>query len=152
MDQSRRNLLKSAAKGSLVLLTTSTLLPLLTSCKKYIQKQEQNALEAAVTNGQWYVTGYEQNDSDITASFSGYLFKFDANNTVSGIKGNVSASGQWSDNINNRTITANFPGAAAPLVYLNATWTITDSYTDSVAARSVDTVDHITNFLQLKKQ
>jgi hypothetical protein len=124
----------------------------LLSCKKYIQKQEQNALEAVVTNGQWYVAGYEQNNSNMTASFSGYLFKFDANNTVTGTLGNASVTGQWSDNINARTVTANFPGAAAPLVYLNETWTITDSYTDSVSAKYVDTVNHTTNFLQLKKQ
>src|SRR5579871_5454843 len=128
------------------------LILLLFSCKKYVQKQEQNALEAVVTNGLWYVTGYEQNDSDITASFSGYLFKFDANNTVTGTLGNVSVSGQWSDNINARTVTANFPGASPPLVYLNETWTITDSYTDSVSAKCVDTVNHTTNILQLKKQ
>jgi hypothetical protein len=128
------------------------LLVLLFSCKKYIQKQEQNALEAEVTNGYWYVTGYEQNGSDITSSFSGYLFKFATNNTVTGTDGNVSATGQWTDNIGARTITANFPGATAPLVYLNEIWTITDSYTDSVSARSVDTVNHTTNILQLKKQ
>ncbi|HEV2480148.1 MAG TPA: hypothetical protein VGS79_10785 [Puia sp.] len=122
------------------------------SCKKYIQKQEQNALEAVVTNGLWYVTGYEQNDSNITASFSGYLFKFDANNTVTATLGTASTSGQWSDNINARTVTANFPGATVPLVYLNEIWTITDSYTDSVSARCVDTVNHTTNILQLKKQ
>jgi len=127
------------------------LLLLLLSCKKYIQKQEQNALEAVVTNGQWYVSGYKQNDSDITASFSGYLFKFDANNTVTGTLGTTSSSGQWSDNISARTVTANFPGAAAPLVYLNETWTITDSYTDSVSAKAVDAVSHTTNILQLKK-
>ncbi|HXB05735.1 MAG TPA: hypothetical protein VNW04_01430 [Puia sp.] len=122
------------------------------SCKKYIQKQEQNAAESIITNGYWYVSGYKQNDSDITAAFSGYLFKFDANNTVTGTKGNSSASGQWSDNIVNRTITANFPGAAAPLVYLNEVWTIKDSYSDSVSATSADTINHTTNILQLKKQ
>jgi hypothetical protein len=133
-------------------LLIAGLLLLLFSCKKYIQKQEQNALEAVVTNGLWYVSGYEQNDSDITSSFSGYLFKFDANNTVTGTLGNVSVTGQWSDNISARTVTANFPGAAAPLVYLNETWTITDSYTDSVSAKAVDIVNHTTNILQLKKQ
>ena len=122
------------------------------SCKKYVQKQEQKAAESAITNGYWYVTGYKQNDSDITAAFSGYLFKFDADNTVTGTKGNVSATGQWSDNIVNRTITTNFPGATAPLMYLNEVWIIKDSYTDSVSANSKDTVNHTTNILQLKKQ
>jgi hypothetical protein len=134
------------------LVPIAALLLLLYSCKKYIQHQEQNALEAIVTNGEWYVSGYEQNDSNITAAFSGYLFKFDANNTVLGTLGATSVTGQWSDNINARTITSNFPGATTPLVYLNETWTITDGYTDSVSAKSIDTVNHTTNILQLKKQ
>ena len=122
------------------------------SCKKFIQQQEEKEAENIVTNGLWYVSGYEQNDSDITASFSGYLFKFDANNTVTATNGTLSATGQWSDNIAALTITTEFPGASAPLVDLNETWKITDSYTDSVAATSTDTLLHTTNILQLKKQ
>ena len=121
------------------------------SCKKYIQQQEKNAVLSIMTNGLWYVSGYKQNDSDITASFSGYLFKFDANNTVTGTKANVSVKGQWSADIASRTIVADFPGAGDPLVLLNKTWTIKDSYTDSVSAWSIDTIKHTTNILQLKK-
>src|ERR1700748_2030110 len=124
---------------------------LLFSCKKLIQQQEEKEAEKIVTNGLWYVSGYEQNDSDITASFSGYLFKFDNNSTVTGTRNDSSVQGQWSVNINAKTITANFPGAGDPLDKLNETWLITDSYTDSVSARSTDTVNHTSNILQLKK-
>jgi hypothetical protein len=137
---------------TLLSILASGLILFFVSCKKYIQKQEENAAVSAMTNGYWYVSGYTQDGNDSTAAFSGYLFKFDANNTVTGTKGNVSVTGQWSDNIVARTITANFPGAAAPLVYLNETWTIKDSYTDSVSARCIDTVTHQANALQLKKQ
>src|ERR1700691_5892715 len=99
------------------------------SCKKFVEKQEEKAVEAILTDGDWYVSGYEQNDSNITASFSGYLFKFDANNTVTATNGTLSATGQWSDNIAALTITTDFPGASAPLADLNETWKITDSYT-----------------------
>lgn len=125
---------------------------LLGSCKKLIEKKAENAVLSIMTNGYWYVSGYKQNDSDITASFSGYLFKFDANNTVTGTKSNISVTGQWAANIANRTITSNFPGAADPVGLLNATWTIRDSYTDSVSAWSIDTVKSVLNILQLKKQ
>ena len=128
------------------------LLVLFFSCKKLIQQQEEKAAEAIVTNGLWYVSGYEQNDSDITASFSGYLFKFDNNSTVTGTRNDSSVQGEWSVNISAKTITANFPGAGAPLDKLNETWLITDSYTDSVSATSTDTVNHTSNILQLKKQ
>ena len=139
-------------KRSLLLIVTSGLILFFSSCKKYLQKQAENQAVSIMTNGYWFVSGYKQNDSDITAAFSGYLFKFDADNTVTGTKGNVSVTGQWSDNIVARTITANFPGAVAPVVYLNETWTIKDSYTDSVSAKCTDTVNHTINILQLKKQ
>jgi hypothetical protein len=126
---------------------------LLASCKKLIQNQEQKAVISDVTNGLWYVTGYEQNDSNITAAFSGYLFKFDANNTVTGILNNTdSVQGDWLVNITARTITSDFPGAGYPLNQLNETWYVDDSYTDSVSAQCTDTVNHTTNYLQLKKQ
>jgi hypothetical protein len=127
-------------------------LVLFLSCKKFIQKQEEKAVVSDVTNGLWYVSGYEQNDSNITASFSGYLFKFDANNTVTAIYNNDSVQGDWAVNISARTITADFSGAAAPLVNLNETWLITDSYSDSVSATSTDTIRNTSNILQLKKQ
>jgi hypothetical protein len=126
---------------------------LLVSCKKFIQNQEQKAVISDVTDGLWYVTGYEQNDSNITAAFSGYVFKFDANNTVTGILDNTdSVQGEWLVNVNARTITSDFPGAGYPLDQLNETWYVTDSYTDSVSATSTDTVYHTSNILQLKKQ
>ena len=122
------------------------------SCKKYVQQQEKNAALAIITDGLWYVSGYQQNDSDITASFSGYLFKFDANSTVTGTKNSVSTPGVWSVDIASQSITTSFPTAGDPLKKLNETWKITDSYTDSVSARSTDTVDHSSNILQLRKQ
>ena len=125
---------------------------LLVSCKKFIQNQEQKAVISDVTNGLWYVTGYEQNDSNITAAFSGYLFKIDADNTVTGIMNGDSVQGEWLVNVNARTITSDFPGAGYPLSQLNETWYVSDSYTDSVSATSTDTVNHTSNILQLKKQ
>ena len=127
-------------------------LVLFLSCKKFIEKQEEKAIESDVTDGLWYVSGYEQNDSDITASFSGYLFKFDTNNTVTALYSSDSVQGDWTVDISARTITADFPGAAAPLINLNEIWLITDSYTDSVSATSTDTIRHTSNILQLKKQ
>ncbi len=122
------------------------------SCKKYVQKQEEKVVLSIMTSGQWIVSGYRQNDSDLTASFSNYLFKFNAGNTVTATKTSLIVEGQWQDDISTRTITADFPGAADPLDLLNKTWTITDSYADSVAARSTDTIAHTLNILQLKKQ
>jgi hypothetical protein len=124
----------------------------LSSCKKYIQQQEENAIVSAVTNGLWYVKDYVQNDSDITSTFSGYLFKFDADGTVTGTKDSLSVKGTWSANVGARTISSNFPAAGLPLRNLNETWKITDSYTNFVVANSQDSVYATSNVLQLQQQ
>ena len=51
--------------------------------------------------------------------------------------------------ISAKSITSNFPAASYPLNILNYTWIITDSYTDSVAARTA--VDSSFNILNLHK-
>jgi hypothetical protein len=120
------------------------------SCKKYVQQQEQNALENVITNGVWVVTRYLVNGTDITPSFSGYVFQFQSNGTVTGTKGTSSSSGTWSGDFNAKTITSDFSSAGDPLDRLNAVWKITDSYVDSVAAMTV--TDTSTNVLNLHKQ
>src|ERR1700733_3125100 len=117
-------------------------LVLLFSCKKIVQQQEQKAALAVITDGLWYVSGYQENGVNITSSFSGYLFKFDANSTVTATKNSVATAGAWSVDIASQSIMANFPVANDTLKKLNETWKITDSYTDSVSAVSNDTIIH----------
>jgi hypothetical protein len=120
------------------------------SCKKYVQQQEQNALVAMITNGSWIVTRYIENGTDISSSFSGYVFQFSTNGTVAGTNGSTVVNGTWSGDINTKTITSNFPSAGDPVDKLNAVWKITDSYPDSVAANT--TINSTTNILNLHKK
>jgi len=121
------------------------------SCKKFIQQQEEKAVMNIITNGYWHVEQYVKNDSDVTASFSGYLFKFDANGTVTGTKDTVSWKGTWAPNADARTISSNFPSAPSPVSLLNGLWKIKDSGTDFVLATYTDTVLNTSNILRLKK-
>lgn len=139
-------------KRLLFLLTLATALLWQSSCKKFIQKQEEQAAMAIITQGVWYVQYYQRGDSNITASFSGYLFKFSDNSTVMGASGSTSVQGTWNVDISTRSITADFPTAGYPVNRLNATWRITDSYSDSVVARNIDTASRTTNILHLKKK
>ena len=120
------------------------------SCKKYIEQQKQQALENAITDGTWIVTRYLENGTDITPSFSGYVFKFNTNGTVTGTNASDVVNGTWSGDISTKTINSDFPSATTPIDKLNAVWTITDSYTDSVAAKA--TINSNTNILNLHKQ
>ncbi|HVU58019.1 MAG TPA: hypothetical protein VHD83_23320 [Puia sp.] len=122
------------------------------SCKKLIEQQAEKAIMNIITNGNWYVNQYIQGSTDITANFSGYLFKFDANGTVTGTKNSVSDIGTWSPDVNARTITSGFPSAAPPVSLLNGIWKIKDSGTDFVLATYTDTTSQTPNTLRLQKQ
>jgi hypothetical protein len=132
------------------LYLTLLLLVLSSGCKKYVQTQEQNVLVSLVTSGTWRVTGYKDYlNNNLTDSFSGYSFQFNQNGTVYGILNSSPTNGTWSANVQSKSITSNFPVSTLPLSLLNHVWTITDSYPDSVAARSL--VDTGYNILNLHK-
>ncbi|HLA57169.1 MAG TPA: hypothetical protein VK622_00335 [Puia sp.] len=117
------------------------------SCKKFIEQQQQNAIVDLVTKGQWRITGYIDHQTDtLTNDFAGYLFQFYENGTVYGVKFGQQTNGTWSADVSKKSITSNFPTASYPISLLNHTWTITDSYTDSVAAKTpADTAFNILN-------
>ncbi|HCL83040.1 MAG TPA: hypothetical protein DIC22_03650 [Chitinophagaceae bacterium] len=135
---------------TLLIISLLVLLLIPFSCKKYIQQQEQNALVKLVTNGTWRITGYMDHQvTNLTDSFAGYSFQFNQNGTLYGTRYGQQSNGTWSADINNKTITSSFPSASYPITLLNHTWTITDSYTDSVAAKT--SVDSSYNILNLHK-
>ncbi len=119
------------------------------SCKKFIQQQKENALIDLVTSGTWRVSRYMDHQTNITDSFAGYVFQFKSNGTVDGKLGGQTTPGTWTADVNARTIQSKFMNAGDPLKKLNYTWKVTDSYPDSVSARTV--VDSSTNFLELHK-
>ena len=120
------------------------------SCKKYVQQQEQNYIVSIVTNGTWRITGYLDHQTfNLTDSFAGYAFQFNQNNTLYGTRFGQQTNGTWTVNLIAKSITTNFPLATYPITLLNHTWIITDSYTDSVAAKAA--VDTSFNILNLHK-
>jgi hypothetical protein len=120
------------------------------SCKKFIQQQEQNYIVDLVTKGTWRITGYQDHQiNNITDSFAGYAFQFNKNNTLYGTRYGQQTNGTWTVDISKKSITTNFPSAVYPITKLNYTWIITDSYTDSVAAKAA--VDSSFNILNLHK-
>ena len=142
--------MKPMKRSTLYIIFFLFLFTITFSCKKFIQQQEQNAIVDLVTKGQWRVTGYIDHQTDtLTNDFAGYLFQFNENGTVYGVKFGQQTNGTWSADVSKKSITSNFPTASYPITLLNHTWTITDSYTDSVAAKTP--VDSSFNILNLHK-
>jgi hypothetical protein len=79
-----------------------------------------------MTNGQWKVSKFTQNSTNITSDFSGYTFQYYSNKTVDAIKnGSRERTGSWNVNDAVMTTSANFPGAPIPISLINGTWKIT---------------------------
>lgn len=120
------------------ILFLSTAVFLFSSCKKAAEHILQDAVISAMTNGQWVVTSFTDNGSDITSSFSGYKFQYYSNKTVDAIKnGTVEETGSWDGSATTMTTWANFPGASFPLDLINGTWHIdNNSWTFVVASQN----------------
>lgn len=123
----------------------------LAGCKKTIEKKTENAIMKAMTDGQWVITSFISDGSNITSDFSAYRFQYFDNYTVDAIKnGTVENTGSWNGDVNTMSITANFPDAINPLLLLNGTWHVTDNSWTYVEATM--TVGNTIRSLRLDKQ
>ncbi|MFI5129508.1 MAG: hypothetical protein ACHQFX_05930 [Chitinophagales bacterium] len=121
------------------LLPVLCLIVVFSGCKKSIEKAQQDLIIKAMTDGQWAVTTFTQNGSDITANFDGYKFQYYSDKTVDAIKnGTVEKKGNWDGEASTMTTWANFTNAIAPLSLINGSWHITNnSWTFVVASQTV---------------
>jgi hypothetical protein len=120
------------------------------SCKKAIEKKQQDMLMDAITSGLWIVEQYIEGPDNISNQFLHYTFKFNENGTVVGTREGVSATGTWAGSIADLTITSAFPTAGDPLQKLNGVWKIKDSGWEFVKAEMPGAKG--TNTLYLSKQ
>lgn len=96
------------------------------SCKKQIQNIQQDLVILAMTDGQWAVTNFTLNATNITSDFSNYKFKYYSNKTVDAIKaGTVEKTGTWDGDAASMTTSANFTTPPYPLDLINGSWQIT---------------------------
>jgi hypothetical protein len=107
------------------------------SCKKAVDNIQQNAINDIITNGRWTVTRFEAAGVSKTAEYAGFEFQFFDNGVVTAFKdGSSNVNGKWSANIENITVTAEFPGQGDPLKRFNTIWFITRITETIVQARA----------------
>lgn len=98
------------------------------SCDKAVEQIGEDLVIKAMTDGQWKITKFTQNGTDITSSFSTYKFQYYSNKTVDAINSGVTErTGNWDGNATAMTTYANFPGSANPIALINGTWNITNN-------------------------
>ena len=109
----------------LVLLLTPLIFFL--SCKKMIENKQKDVFVAVMVAGEWHVEKYIEAETPITEQFNGYRFQFNEDGSVMGSLNGAAAKGTWEGDIQNRSISSNFPDADNPVKKLNGDWKITDS-------------------------
>src|SRR6478735_8053569 len=114
-----------------VLIVLLLIVPAVFSCKKLIEKKKEDVVIDAITNGRWFVKEYRAASLYVTAEFNGYEFQFYTDGRVDGFLNTTVTNGSWTGDVNQMTITSNFPSVGQPLSRLNGLWKITDnSYTN----------------------
>lgn len=131
---------------SIILITLA-----LSGCKKTIEKIQEDLVIQAMTDGQWAVSRFIKDGSNITSDFSSYKFKYYSNKTVDALKnGTTEITGTWDGNASAMTTYANFNSPPYPLNLINGTWLITkNSWTYVEATQSSGGV---TKTMRLDKQ
>ena len=112
---------------------------ILSGCQKIIEKKAEDAVMKAMTDGQWVITNFKTNNTDITSDFGGYKFQYHKDYTVDAIKnGTVENTGTWQGDASTMNISATFPAPGHPIDLINGTWHITDnSWTYVIATMTV---------------
>lgn len=120
-------------------------------CKKAIEKTQEDLVLLAMTDGQWGITIFTQNGTNITSDFAAYKFKYYSNKTVDAIKnGTVEQTGTWDGNASTLTTSANFTNASYPLQLINGNWHIDRNSWTYVEASQ--TIGSDTKTMRLDKQ
>ena len=128
-----------------------TLFLLLGSCKKTIEKIQEDLIIKAMVDGQWAVTSFTHNGSNITPDFATYKFKYYSNKTVDAINnGVVEKTGNWDGDASANTTYAYFTNPAYPLSLINGSWNITRNSWTYVEA--TQTIGSETKTMRLDKE
>ena len=94
-------------------------------CKKAIENTQEDLVIRAMTDGQWKITSFTQNGTNITGDFSAYLFKYHSNKTVDAIKnGTIEKTGTWNGDAPSMSISAYFTSPPYPIDLINGNWHI----------------------------
>ncbi|QOG04712.1 hypothetical protein [Flavobacterium sp. MDT1-60] len=104
--------------------------------------------EATITNGSWIIP-YFFNDSEKTASYSGYSFVFKSDKSVVATKGMISETGQWECSMLNGVKELKLNFSTELLGKLNYNWKLFEFNNSQIRLRDVN---NSTDYLYFEKK
>ncbi len=121
------------------------------SCKKAVDKAEENAAYEIITNGRWAITRFDIGATSLLTEYTPYEFQFFRGGVVAAyIPGSPNVNGTWVGKEDILAIESNFPGADNPLKRLNGLWLITGATQTSVKGTRTEGSDVYTLWLSKK--
>ncbi|TDO77614.1 hypothetical protein EV143_104381 [Flavobacterium chryseum] len=103
---------------------------------------------ATITNGSWDIP-YFFDDTEKTASYSGYSFVFKSDKSVVATKGAVSETGQWASQVQNGVTELQLNFSSELLSKLNKNWKLFEFNNSQIRLRDVT---DSTNYLYFEKK
>lgn len=122
------------------------------SCTKEDQQEmATNIATSYINNGKWKVTRFEEDGKNETDHFSGYVFSFNTDGSVTATKGSNTVKGTWStgsDDSKSKFV-INFP--SAPFSELNEDWIIKSGSAGSIQLQHTSGGDGTIDYLNFEK-
>lgn len=114
------------------------------SCKKDVSK--------IVDDGEWGITLFSEDGNNETSHFSGYVFTFDDNGTVTATRPSSTVSGTWSEGSDDskEKLYLNF-GTVDPFDELNEDWEILEKTKDKIRLEHISGGNGGTDLLTFEK-
>lgn len=103
------------------------------SCTK--DSQEQIAMKVAtnyINKSKWKISSFKENTQDVTDHFTGYVFAFNTDNTVTATRADDIVKGSWSTTTDDSKTKMNISFPSAPFNELNEDWVITNGNASTI--------------------
>lgn len=108
-----------------------------------------------VTDGSWRVTLFQEDNSNQTNHFNGYVFTFNSNGSLIAVNGGTTQTGTWSTNGDDSSnkLWINFPNASddSPFEEISEDWQIVAKTASKIELRHVSGGDGSTDLLTFEK-
>ena len=120
----------------LLMLITGTLF--FSSCKKDDNTSPSSSnnptLSTLITSGSWRVSYFLESSDDHTSNFTGYVFQFNSNGTMTADVSGSTTNGTWSMDDSNNEFHIDL-GNIAPLKDLSHGWTVISKTSTEIVLR-----------------
>jgi hypothetical protein len=146
-------------KFKLLLIVAVAAATTMLSCKKEDNSSKDNSsgttntTPALITAATWRVTYYNDNGTDRTSEFSGYVFTFGGSGTVQAIKSGTTTSGTWQSlyESSEDKLILNFGSALSPFDGINHDWHILEKSSAKFRMEDVSGGGGGTDYLTFEK-